>query len=75
MLLVDNFVHSDLHPGNIMIKFYKPTTRSWYEHFFANLFDRYEPEPASVVQPGDPTAVEIAHHLRDIAKEQSKWHG
>ncbi|TFK56667.1 ABC1-domain-containing protein [Heliocybe sulcata] len=24
MLLLDNFVHADLHPGNIMVKFYKP---------------------------------------------------
>ncbi|KAH9441853.1 hypothetical protein Pst134EA_032188 [Puccinia striiformis f. sp. tritici] len=28
MLLIDNFVHADLHPGNIMVKFYKPTTKS-----------------------------------------------
>jgi aarF domain-containing kinase len=27
MLLLDNFVHSDLHPGNIMVKFVKPSTR------------------------------------------------
>lgn len=26
MLLLDNFVHSDLHPGNIMIKFVKPAS-------------------------------------------------
>ncbi|THH19057.1 hypothetical protein EW146_g2032 [Bondarzewia mesenterica] len=26
MLLLDNFVHSDLHPGNIMVKFTKPST-------------------------------------------------
>ena len=25
MLLLDNFVHSDLHPGNIMVKFTKPS--------------------------------------------------
>ncbi|KAI5283665.1 hypothetical protein KEM54_001947 [Ascosphaera aggregata] len=24
MLLIDNFVHSDLHPGNIMVRFYRP---------------------------------------------------
>ncbi len=25
MLLIDNFVHADLHPGNIMVRFYLPT--------------------------------------------------
>lgn len=25
MLLIDNFAHADLHPGNILIRFYKPT--------------------------------------------------
>jgi aarF domain-containing kinase len=25
MLLLDNFVHADLHPGNIMVRFYKPS--------------------------------------------------
>ena len=24
MLLIDNFTHADLHPGNIMVRFYKP---------------------------------------------------
>lgn len=26
MLLLDNFIHADLHPGNIMVRFYKPAT-------------------------------------------------
>ncbi|KAK6525072.1 hypothetical protein TWF281_011951 [Arthrobotrys megalospora] len=25
MLLIDNFAHADLHPGNILVRFYKPT--------------------------------------------------
>jgi predicted unusual protein kinase regulating ubiquinone biosynthesis (AarF/ABC1/UbiB family) len=27
MLLIDNFVHADLHPGNIMVRFYQPSER------------------------------------------------
>ena len=23
MLLIDNFIHADLHPGNIMVRFYQ----------------------------------------------------
>ena len=26
MLLIDNFIHADLHPGNIMVRFYKPAS-------------------------------------------------
>ncbi|KAI9688719.1 MAG: hypothetical protein M1822_001076 [Bathelium mastoideum] len=26
MVLIDNFIHADLHPGNIMVRFYKPSS-------------------------------------------------
>ena len=31
MLLIDNFVHADLHPGNIMVRFYKSKTIDLHE--------------------------------------------
>jgi aarF domain-containing kinase len=31
MLLIDNFVHADLHPGNIMVRFYKSKTINLHE--------------------------------------------
>lgn len=44
MLLIDNFTHADLHPGNIMVKFYRPTTRSMLQNAFSRIFYRFDPE-------------------------------
>ncbi|WFD20171.1 hypothetical protein MCAP1_002415 [Malassezia caprae] len=44
MLLIDNFTHADLHPGNIMVKFYRPTTRSILQNVFSRIFYRFDPE-------------------------------
>ncbi|KAF3907361.1 hypothetical protein AA313_de0207668 [Arthrobotrys entomopaga] len=33
MLLIDNFAHADLHPGNILIRFYKPISTSIWSWF------------------------------------------
>ncbi|EIW87051.1 ABC1-domain-containing protein [Coniophora puteana RWD-64-598 SS2] len=41
MLLLDNFVHSDLHAGNIMIKFTKPpTTVDFLRNMYSSLFKK-----------------------------------
>lgn len=44
MLLIDNFTHADLHPGNIMVKFYRPTTRSMLQNVFSRIFSRFDPD-------------------------------
>src|SRR5581483_10315427 len=36
MLIIDNFVHADLHPGNIMIKFTKQNTYNILRRFWIN---------------------------------------
>ncbi|THH33156.1 hypothetical protein EUX98_g1061 [Antrodiella citrinella] len=42
MLLLDNFVHSDLHPGNIMVKFCKPiTTGTLLKNVWSSLCAKY----------------------------------
>jgi aarF domain-containing kinase len=38
MLLLDNFVHSDLHPGNIMVKFSRSTPSLVLKTLWASLF-------------------------------------
>ncbi|KAF2225544.1 hypothetical protein BDZ85DRAFT_212882 [Elsinoe ampelina] len=70
MLLIDNFIHADLHPGNIMVRFYK-----------AAQLEMKNPLPAAVVgkkrntdaiDASDATE-EVLERLRPFRKEKSKW--
>ncbi|PIL31793.1 hypothetical protein GSI_06497 [Ganoderma sinense ZZ0214-1] len=72
MLLLDNFVHSDLHPGNIMIKFMKgdsqlQSSQSWLPFPF-----RAEDVPTSrreVPSSGDIAVDEV----RALAHDPEAW--
>ena len=52
MLLLDNFVHSDLHPGNIMVKFTRSSTsivlKTLWTSFFREDADDSSNDPASL---------------------------
>ncbi|KIY69170.1 protein kinase [Cylindrobasidium torrendii FP15055 ss-10] len=79
MLLLDNFVHSDLHPGNIMVKFTKPTStgallknivHALKVHFFPGT--RQESEPA--IPPPDLSDSDgIVSKLRSLASNRQEW--
>ncbi|KAH9944240.1 ABC1-domain-containing protein [Epithele typhae] len=60
MLLLDNFVHSDLHPGNIMIKFMRRQTSR--ETGF--LWDDRNPSEVNDV---------VVNHLRAISGDPVRW--
>lgn len=63
MLLLDNFVHSDLHPGNIMIKFAKPpSTRALLKNLWAGLF----PKPS--VNPSTGADLPSSPHSDDLSE-------
>jgi aarF domain-containing kinase len=74
MLLLDNFVHSDLHPGNIMIKFYKPTTRFLLKGMWASLWGLKQPE-----DPMHPPELDSTHDddivdkLRTLKADPESW--
>ena len=61
MLLIDNFVHADLHPGNIMVRFYQSSK----PHL---PFSKHEEDPAK--QP-DVTEAVLAR-LRPYKKRKDK---
>ncbi|KAL2264473.1 hypothetical protein VTK26DRAFT_38 [Humicola hyalothermophila] len=65
MLLLDNFAHADLHPGNIMVRFYetnRPTLR---------LRRAAEPEP-SIQQQADVTE-QVLERLRPYRRDKKLW--
>lgn len=70
MLLLDNFVHADLHPGNIMVKFYKPTTKSILRSLWSRFID--EPEPDQASQRAQKNH-EIAEKLRGLSHDRERW--
>ncbi|KAM0788775.1 hypothetical protein ACM66B_002865 [Microbotryomycetes sp. NB124-2] len=70
MLLLDDFTHADLHPGNIMVKFYKPTTKSILSNWLPKYFG--EPEHDQALSE---SSVEIVHRLRTASKSsQAEFH-
>jgi aarF domain-containing kinase len=76
MLLLDNFIHADLHPGNIMVRFYKPAT---LKHRAPHLpvpslsggSDR-TPKPEEIKESTDVTE-EVLARLRPHRHDKPAW--
>lgn len=79
MLLLDNFVHSDLHPGNIMVKFSKPLTAGMLlENLYAQMFHKNESDgkglAASPTPVSDSESDSIVARLRSLSNSPIEWH-
>ncbi|KAF8203060.1 ABC1 family-domain-containing protein [Pholiota molesta] len=73
MLLLDNFVHADLHPGNIMIKFSRPpTTRMLLKNIYVTLFHSQPEAAAAAADYSDSDT--IAARLRSLSSSPPAWH-
>jgi aarF domain-containing kinase len=74
MLLLDNFVHSDLHPGNIMIKFIKPqSTKLLLQNLFTSLFRSNDPNLPPTLPAELSESDNIVSHLRTLASSPADW--
>ncbi|KAJ3487134.1 hypothetical protein NLG97_g6474 [Lecanicillium saksenae] len=67
MLLLDNFVHADLHPGNIMVRFYRSAKPELPE-----LPLRHSPDAPPAHDPSDVTE-EVLERLRPHRKDKNAW--
>ncbi|KAG5418696.1 hypothetical protein I9W82_003414 [Candida metapsilosis] len=61
MLILDNFVHADLHPGNMMVRFYKN------EHF------KHEKEYKIVKTSNEQETNKITEELLKLGNNQPAW--
>lgn len=66
MVLIDNFIHADLHPGNIMVRFYKP------EQLDVSIFTRKEDRVTGPKESLDVTE-EVLKRLRPHRKDPEQW--
>ena len=76
MLLLDNFVHSDLHPGNILIKFLQPpSTRELLKNLYNSIFNNSHPhdEAPKVLPANNSESDEIVSRLRTLVSSPTAW--
>ncbi|THV07553.1 protein kinase [Dendrothele bispora CBS 962.96] len=79
MLLLDNFVHSDLHPGNIMIKFSKPASTAFLlKNLWNSMRTYFSPsspnsEVEHIIPPDYSESDSIVSHLRSLSNNRSAW--
>lgn len=74
MLLLDNFTHADLHPGNIMIKFYKPSTTFVLKNMLSSIFGTPTPDdPLQGSQAASDISDDIVERLRPLRHSPDQW--
>jgi aarF domain-containing kinase len=75
MLLLDNFTHADLHPGNIMVKFYRPTTKSMLRDLFTRVLSRFEKDYKSNgdFASADETDHRVLRTLYEVKDDPDRW--
>ncbi|KAK6332216.1 hypothetical protein TWF718_002741 [Orbilia javanica] len=82
MLLIDNFAHADLHPGNILIRFYKPAPPPTFSPISFRLSTGSQPQSSSSEEQeqgrrhyGDPFLVteEVLSRLQPLNDKPTEW--
>ncbi|KAK3049186.1 hypothetical protein LTR09_009605 [Extremus antarcticus] len=72
MLLIDNFIHADLHPGNIMVRFYKPAKIDMKSNLPKALQSKDGHKLASI-QNGEDVTETVLARLRPHLQNKDQW--
>jgi aarF domain-containing kinase len=73
MLVMDNFIHSDLHPGNIMIRFLKPTSLGAVSLLSRVPFFTNEPQALAAAKDRDDATTEVCDRLNPHRGNKVAW--
>lgn len=72
MLLLDNFIHADLHPGNIMVRFYKPAKVDVKSNL-PKAFQSKAHVKAAEIENGEDVTEQVLQRLRPFRHEKHAW--
>jgi len=75
MLLIDNFAHADLHPGNIMVRFYRPQAVGIFSDFQFPFFTPPSDEPPAPNEPDEILEIteQVLSRLRPYKDNPARW--
>lgn len=75
MLILDNFIHSDLHAGNIMVKFYKPSPSHLVKRVVSTLFGMHKLKGSCERTRKVETETNdiIINRMRDLSTSPERW--
>lgn len=69
MLIMDNFIHADLHPGNIMVRFHKPLPPS----LLSRISLLVPAPPRTPIDNHDEITTEVLSRLTPYRRDPTAW--